>query len=159
FEKQKSTNCADCHAHQEAHCGQFGFENCGRCHVRGGDRTSKFDHALTRFPLQRAHAAINCERCHKPQKLGQSAQCTEAIKYTGLDPACLTCHEDVHKGELGAQCGKCHTAGANFKILVFDHNKDSRFALTGFHGIVECDTCHPGRKYKLGDIQCVGCHK
>lgn len=159
FEKFKSTDCASCHAHQEAHCGQFGFENCARCHVRGGDRTSKFDHALTRFPLERAHAAVDCERCHKPAKLSESPKCLKAIKYTGLDPACVTCHEDVHKGELGATCGKCHTAGANFKTLVFDHNKDSRFALTGFHSIVACETCHPGRKYKLGDIQCISCHK
>ncbi len=159
FEQFKSTNCADCHKHQEAHCGQFGFENCGRCHVRGGDRTSKFDHGLTRFPLERAHAVLDCERCHKPAKLGESAVCQKAVKYTGLEPACLTCHEDVHSGELGNECGRCHTAGENFKTLVFDHNKDSRFALTGFHQIVDCATCHPGRKFKIGDIQCISCHK
>jgi hypothetical protein len=159
FEKHATTDCAGCHRHQDAHCGQFGFENCGRCHIRGGDRTSKFDHALTRFPLERAHAAVNCERCHKVTKLGDTARCKESVKYTGLDPACLTCHEDIHKGELGAQCQKCHTAGENFKTLVFDHNRDSRFSLVGFHQIVQCDQCHPRRKFKLGDIACIGCHK
>lgn len=159
FEQFKTANCADCHRHQEAHCGQFGLENCARCHVRGGDRTSKFDHALTRFPLERAHAVVNCERCHKPAKLGDSPRCKEVVKYTGLEPACFGCHEDIHQGELGKQCNKCHTAGENFKTLVFDHNRDSRFALTGFHQIVECDTCHPKRKFKLGDIQCISCHK
>jgi hypothetical protein len=159
FERFKTTNCADCHRHQEAHCGQFGLENCGRCHIRGGDRTSKFDHNLTRFPLERAHAVVECQRCHKPAHLGESAVCKSAVKYTGLDPACLTCHEDIHRGELGRECNKCHTAGENFKTLVFDHNRDSRFALTGFHQLVECDTCHPKRKFKLGDIHCIGCHK
>lgn len=159
FELHKTTNCADCHRHQEAHCGQFGLENCGRCHIRGGDRTSKFDHGLTRFPLERAHALVSCARCHKTEKLGDSARCKEAVRYTGLEPACLGCHEDVHRGDLGTDCKKCHTAGENFKTLVFDHNRDSRFALTGFHSIVPCATCHPERKFKLGDIQCVSCHK
>lgn len=158
FEKFKSTNCADCHRHQEAHCGQFGMENCQRCHVRGGDRTSKFDHALTRFPLERAHAKVDCDRCHRPAKLGDSPSCRTAVKYTGLEPACLTCHEDVHNGTLGKECNKCHTAGENFKTLVFDHNRDSRFPLTGFHQLVECETCHPKRKFKLEKIDCVACH-
>ncbi len=26
----------------------------------------------------------------------------------GLNPACKDCHEDVHKGLLGANCGNCH---------------------------------------------------
>jgi hypothetical protein len=158
FERFSSTNCADCHRHQEAHCGQFGMENCGRCHVRGGDRTSKFDHNLTRFPLERAHAIVGCERCHKPARLGDSSRCKEAVKYTGLEPACITCHEDIHRGELGRECGRCHTAGENFKTLVFDHNKDSRFALNGFHQLVECETCHPKRRFKLGHMDCASCH-
>lgn len=159
FELFKSVQCADCHRHQDAHCGQFGVENCERCHIRGGDRTSKFDHNLTRFPLERAHAALTCERCHKPAKLGDSPRCRDSVKYTGLEPACLACHEDVHKGELGKDCAKCHTSGENFKTLVFDHNRDSQFPLTGFHQIVACDACHPGRKYKLGETTCFSCHK
>jgi hypothetical protein len=159
FERFKTTQCGDCHAHQEAHCGQFGMENCERCHVQGGDRTSKFDHALTRFPLERAHAEVGCNRCHLPTKLSESPKCTNSIKYTGLDPECVTCHQDVHKGELGTNCKKCHTAGENFKTLVFDHNKDSQFALTGFHQLVDCAKCHPGRKFKIADITCFSCHQ
>jgi hypothetical protein len=159
FERFKTTDCASCHAHDQAHCGQFGLENCQRCHVQGGDRTSKFDHAVTRFPLERAHAAVDCSRCHKPAKLGNSPECRDAVKYTGLDPQCAGCHVDIHKGELGDDCAKCHTSGENFKTLVFDHNADSRFPLTGFHQLVECENCHPGRKYKIEQIVCVDCHK
>ncbi|MCK6544896.1 hypothetical protein L6R52_03450 [Myxococcota bacterium] len=167
FERFETSTCADCHRHQEAHCGQFGLENCERCHIRGGDKTSKFDHAVTRFPLEKAHAVLDCSKCHKLAKLGESPRCKEAVKYTGLEPSCVACHDDVHRGELGAECTKCHTAGENFRTLVFDHNRDSRFALTGFHQLVECGQCHPNdegpakvvdRKYKLGDIQCVACH-
>lgn len=158
YERFETTDCASCHRHQQAHCGQFGMKNCERCHVRGGDRTSKFDHALTRFPLERAHARVDCARCHKPEKLGTSAECRDTVKYTGLNPQCDGCHVDIHEGELGKDCAKCHTGGENFKTLVFDHNRDSRFSLTGFHQLVACDDCHPARKYKLEKMQCFECH-
>jgi hypothetical protein len=158
YERFKTTECGDCHRHQKAHCGQFGLKNCDRCHVRGGDRTSKFDHNLTRFPLTRAHEKVDCERCHKQQKLGETDQCKNAIKYTGLEPQCVGCHTDIHNGELGNDCAKCHTGGVNFKTLAFDHNKDSKFSLTGFHQLVACDQCHPQRHFKLKSIQCYSCH-
>jgi hypothetical protein len=159
YERHKTTDCGSCHEHERAHCGQFGMKNCERCHVRGGDRTSKFDHSLTRMPLERAHAVIDCNRCHKVEQLGTSEECKSAVKYTGLEPQCFGCHTDIHEGELGKDCNKCHTAGATFKTLAFDHNRDSQFSLTGFHQLVECDECHPGRKYKLSTMQCFGCHK
>ncbi|MEL7371556.1 MAG: hypothetical protein AAFN74_21720, partial [Myxococcota bacterium] len=106
FEKFESGDCASCHQHEDAHCGQFGMENCERCHVRGGDRTSKFDHQLTRFPLERSHAESTCDRCHLPAKLGRSKECRDTIKYTGLNPQCSSCHVDTHKGELGKDCAK-----------------------------------------------------
>ena len=159
FEKLTSTACADCHKHQDAHCGQFGQEGCERCHVRGGDRTSKFDHSLTRFKLDGAHAEPACSACHKPAKLGDSASCRAAVKYTGLDPQCLACHEDrLHKGELGRDCAKCHTGGRDWKTVAFDHNRDARFSLVGFHQIIACETCHVGRKYKIDKVACSDCH-
>lgn len=159
FERFASADCASCHKHTEAHCGQFGMENCERCHVRGGDRTSKFDHSVTRFKLDGAHADPSCDACHKPAKLGDSAACKNTVKYTGLDPGCLSCHEDkLHKGELGNDCAKCHTGGRTWNIVAFDHNRDSRFALTGFHGIVDCASCHPGRKFKVDKLACSDCH-
>ncbi|MBK8012634.1 MAG: cytochrome c3 family protein [Deltaproteobacteria bacterium] len=159
FERFVSTQCADCHRHNEAHCGQFGLENCERCHVRGGDRTSNFDHSVTRFPLDRSHEVLDCSRCHKPAELGTSRVCRSAVKYTGLNPECAPCHVDMHKGELGTACSKCHTSGENFKTVVFDHDRDSRFPLTGYHGVVACAECHRERRYKLGAIDCLGCHR
>jgi len=158
FEKLKIDTCADCHRHQEAHCGQFGRENCERCHVRSGDKTSRFDHNITGFKLVGAHAVPMCSSCHKPEKLGESKVCQRAIKYTGLRSDCASCHEDIHKGELGADCERCHTGGRDFKTLAFDHNRDSQFSLTGFHQLVTCDQCHPNRNYKLDAIRCENCH-
>lgn len=158
FERFEKTDCASCHKHQDAHCGQFGLENCERCHVQGGDKTSRFDHNATRFALEGAHLAQNCERCHRPEKLGSSGACAVAVKYTGLDPSCAACHEDIHAGTLGTDCAKCHTGGRDFETLAFDHNRDARFPLTGFHQLVACESCHPARRYKLGDIRCESCH-
>lgn len=159
FEKFESGACADCHRHEGAHCGQFGREDCERCHVRGGDRTSRFDHGVTRFPLERAHEAVDCERCHRPAKLGKGPDCRDAVAYTGVDPACGGCHTDAHEGTLGDDCRRCHTGGAPFAVVSFDHDRDSRFPLTGFHQLTECAECHPARKYALGDMRCVSCHE
>ena len=158
FERFSTSGCADCHQHSDAHCGQFGLENCERCHVRSGDRTSRFDHDLTGFKLIGAHAEPSCEGCHKPAALGASAQCTSAIKYTGLESQCAGCHEDIHKGELGAECNRCHTSGREFKTLAFDHNRDAQFPLTGFHQLVTCEQCHPQRKFKTDKLACEQCH-
>ena len=158
FEKFETSDCASCHQHTDAHCGQFGSESCERCHVQGGDVTSKFDHSVTRLPLEQGHQDVDCERCHRPAPLGRGPQCKDAVKYTGLDSTCSECHIDVHDGTLGDNCAKCHSSGAPFDNVVFDHNKDSRFALTGFHQVVECESCHPARNFKLGDIRCASCH-
>lgn len=158
FERFESGECADCHRHEGAHCGQFGRENCERCHVRGGDRTSRFDHALTRFPLERAHASVDCARCHRPARLGEGPDCRDAVAYAGLDPSCGGCHTDAHGGSLGSDCRRCHTGGAPFATVVFDHDRDSRFPLTGFHQLTACAECHPQRTYALGETRCVSCH-
>ncbi|MEO1230494.1 MAG: hypothetical protein AAFZ18_16460 [Myxococcota bacterium] len=158
FEKFESNACADCHKHRDAHCGQFGREDCERCHVQGGDRTSKFDHSVTRLPLEQGHKDVDCERCHEPEKLGRSKACRDAVKYTGLEPQCFACHADTHEGELGKDCVKCHTGGTPFDVLVFDHDRDADFPLTGFHQLVGCETCHPRRDYILEETRCASCH-
>lgn len=159
FEKFESTACADCHQHESAHCGQFGRERCERCHVQGGDRTSRFDHSVTRFPLERAHEGVTCQRCHEPARLGSSAECRDAVKYTGVEPGCFACHTDAHEGSLGEDCRKCHSGGTPFDVLVFDHNQHADFPLTGFHQLVQCQECHPQRSYDLGQTRCVSCHE
>nr|MBX2813511.1 hypothetical protein [Myxococcales bacterium] len=159
FEKFETAGCGDCHEHTSAHCGQFGNESCERCHVQGGDVTSKFDHSVTKLPLDRGHQQVDCQRCHTPADLGKGPQCKNVIKYAGVNSECRACHVDVHEGTLGNDCARCHSSGALFDNVVFDHNKDSQFSLTGFHQVVECESCHPARDFKLGDIRCVSCHK
>jgi hypothetical protein len=62
-----------------------------------------FDHDLqTEFPLAGAHVTVNCDDCHRSP--------LERIK--AIDRSCRTCHRshDVHDGEFGTDCGRCHTA-------------------------------------------------
>lgn len=158
FERLSSTACASCHEHKNAHCGQFGEVKCQICHIQGGDLHSKFEHSLTRLPLEYGHQTIDCERCHRLANLGDEATCRNTIKYTGLSPHCSECHIDVHNNDLGDNCSKCHRGGMPFNEVVFDHDRDSDFPLLGFHNSVECEFCHPKRKFRLGSLRCVSCH-
>ena len=92
--------CNDCHKGDDVHHGSLGPE-CAKCHSPNGWRLWAFDHGKqTGFALDGAHARLACEGCHK--------QPADQVK---LNPTCLSCHEqdDVHLGQYGRQCQRCHT--------------------------------------------------
>ena len=62
--------CADCHA--DIHRRQFGA-NCEQCHnVRGWNvAVQQINQHQNRFPLIGAHAALECDSCHKGAATGQ----------------------------------------------------------------------------------------
>ncbi len=143
------TECVSCHVKDDAHAGKLGG-NCGRCHDASAWKGNvRVDHDLTRFPLLGKHAQVQCAGCH--------AEHSFAVKGTG----CADCHEDKHhQGTLGtpAACRQCHNP-QDWKSWSFDHDAQSRFALTGRHKGLICSACHarPGNPAKL-DSQCVSCH-
>lgn len=149
-EVKLSTQCGACHAKDDAHAGRLG-NDCQRCHSDDGWKLGvRFDHALSRLPLLGKHAALQCTACH--------ADKTFAAKGT----ACAACHQDKHHaGTLGtpAQCQACHNT-TGWQAWSFDHDKATRFALTGRHRGLICSACHvrPGDPAKLG-AQCVDCHR
>jgi hypothetical protein len=84
---------------------------------------------------------------------------------------CASCHADVHAGQLGAACERCHTLEApKFAVAAFAHDK-TRFPLTGKHAPVACATCHPvqtaaypagtatARHFAGVGTQCASCHQ
>ncbi len=148
-DKQKlGTTCIGCHRAQDAHVGQLG-ERCDRCHVSDRWRDPVlFDHDLTRFPLLGLHAVVPCAQCHL----------TPRFKDVKAD--CAGCHgqDDVHKGGLGKQCSTCHNVNG-WNIWTFNHNKSTRFALTGAHSSLDCAACHkkPAGEVKL-PMDCGSCH-
>ena len=110
--------------------------------------------------------------------------------------ACNGCHDDVHRGQFTADdssgrapgktetktevttagknrsggtldnCIQCHKT-TSFADLTFDHNKDSKYPLTGRHAEAPCAGCHrptrvgagrPFVRYKPLDTACARCH-
>ncbi|MCB9727211.1 MAG: hypothetical protein H6746_01875 [Deltaproteobacteria bacterium] len=113
-----------------------------------------FDHGKeTGFELAGAHAAANCGSCHKDRP-----------RYMGLKTACASCHEDVHRGQLGADCANCHTVTAFRPASGFSHARTD-FPLVGKHEDVACASCHSTRPdgavaYALkGFKRCSSCHE
>ena len=91
--------CVDCHRAEDRHRGSLGSD-CEACHSPNGWNLWNFDHdKATHFALTGAHAKAACEGCHKqPPHVAKPAQ------------DCAACHgaEDVHLGQYGQQCQRCH---------------------------------------------------
>jgi hypothetical protein len=150
-----STNCAGCHA--DIHRRQFGA-NCEQCHtVRGWNVTVQaIQNHQNRFPLLGAHAAVDCDSCHKGAATGQ---------FQGLSTQCYSCHAQdfqsaTNPNHVAASfpttCEQCH--GMNTWLdAKFDHSLTG-FLLTGAHTTTPCLSCHVNGNYKLTDTSCASCH-
>lgn len=139
--------CVDCHRDDDVHNAKLGTD-CADCHDTARFKTTRFDHAKTKFPLLNAHAKAACFACHRDQT------------YKGAPGRCVDCHasDDVHHGSRGPDCASCHgTSG--WKQTRFDHVKASGYALLGQHAKLDCDACHRGGDLKAKlPRECGGCH-
>lgn len=170
--------CADCH--KDIHKGTFdgddlpgevnGQTGCARCHTpldfRKVDWTAKEHGTWTGEVLVGKHATAACNDCHRRDQAPGSTP--EPIK--AAPKACNACHEDIHWGQfrIGTEtdCARCHKSTDDFKTIVFDHDKDSRFPLDKDHRSLACVACHKpvefeGRsivRYKPLGIVCADCH-
>lgn len=143
-----ATQCDGCHRADDVHRGGMGRE-CAQCHVETGWKDKVvFDHDMARFPLVGLHASVACEECHVSQS------------YRGTPRECVSCHraQDVHKGNLGRDCAKCHNANG-WSYWQFDHGTATKFALVGKHARIACKDCHvkPADEVKLPK-ECGSCH-
>ncbi|RMF63084.1 MAG: hypothetical protein D6743_11260 [Calditrichaeota bacterium] len=150
----KFNRCAFCH--RDEHRGQFAHRSdggrCESCHTVQGFLPARFtsaDHAKTRFALTGAHLATPCVACHKLQKVSRGG----AFRiFRFQTTSCRSCHEDIHRGQFTKvkpvkNCNQCHLTSA-WQQLVFDHDRDSRFALVGAHRKVACRDCHKQVRFK-----------
>ncbi len=181
FKGLAHAKCMDCHA--DSHSGQLARPACERCHTVQTFLPSKFDleeHQQTRYPLQGSHLQVACSGCHKTdQKIAQVAAHRRhsagaqawrpspmIFKFSANVDRCDSCHRDPHAGQfkaLAAGCLHCHDVSA-FEKVNFDHQKESRFPLTGKHATTPCASCH--RAAKPGDVvryrplstACASCH-
>ena len=165
--KPRHAKCIDCHT--DYHRGEFKLKfanDCERCHTPDSFRTTTFAlaaHEQTRFPLTGAHAAEHCNTCHARASDGR-----RIFHFSSLE--CESCHRDVHVGQFAKQgvtdCAPCH-ATQGWRSLLFEHDSQSSFALTGAHKRVECKSCHHEEKigerqfirYKPLSTRCESCHE
>lgn len=140
--------CASCH--ERAHGGTT--SPCDGCHKVSGWKPAEFDHAFCTCILPQLHQTVGCLGCHP------------SWTFTKTPTLCSGCHEKERKHEPLGECSLCHSA-VSWKKNRFEHNKRSKFKLTGQHLAVSCENCHPPAA-KKGEMkfrgiaqQCEGCHQ
>lgn len=152
---EKATRCESCHREHLADAipliSDASFKNAGI-----PDR-DLYDHAhVPSWLLTGRHGQLMCRECH-PAADNQRVSKGES-RFLGLTQACTRCHEDVHRGELGAACAECHGQEAPFKdIPYFSH--PAAFPLTEGHSRRLCSECHTTPQLFTGlATDCASCH-
>ncbi len=157
------TECADCHV--DPHAGQFrpGPGGCADCHTEERFAPSRLTATRHQPPLDGAHLAVACNRCHLPDA-------NEVRRFAATPQTCKSCHADPHGGQLtrhGNDCSSCHRSAERWLPVAFDHARDSRFALDGVHARLACSACHPRTRLPDGreqthyvplGVECRDCH-
>ncbi len=142
------SDCFACHKKDDKHKGSLGTQ-CADCHQESDWKKTLFDHSKTKFPLTGKHRDVICKDCHADPK------------FKGAPTACVACHKknDEHQGKFGAKCESCHN-DREWKMIIFNHDKDTKYPLRGKHSLAKCTLCHTGFLYKekLRNV-CVACHK
>jgi len=176
-EQLSPARCLECHGELKARLDQGqGFHGhlppaertCQSCHhehmgrdnalVDWGNGGQKgFDHARTGFTLKGKHRALDCARCHDPRRIEDPLVKAALAKqpgrktFLGQPQACAACHFDEHRGQLGADCQRCHTEDAWKTVRGFDHARTA-FPLTGKHARVDCAKCHLPQPADAGGV-------
>jgi len=164
------SNCVACHPdpHRSEVDRFLAKAGCEKCHTTEHWRVAadRFDHDIeTKFPLSGRHRTAACRKCHEIDNGG-----SRVLTLKSLQTGCQSCHMDVHRGQFAptedavVDCSRCHLPDG-WKVLTFDHNRQSRFTLAGAHSLVACKSCHKPDpidsivRYKPLPIRCEECHK
>jgi hypothetical protein len=102
----------------------------------------EFDHN-TVYALEGGHEEVGCIECHAD------------YVFAGTSQTCEACHgePDIHAGQFGQDCSRCHTAVAWAPAQLTQH----RFALDhGDEGPLECVACHATA---YDQVICTDCHE
>jgi hypothetical protein len=144
-----SNGCAACH--KDVHEGRFGA-GCQSCHSQktfDDLQLTAFDHDRARFALRGKHQQVACQKCHG-----------EPAKYRPLTfAACGDCHQDPHRGKLGAACESCH-GESSWKAVQMQRAAHPGLSLEAGHARVACKTCHDRGNLLAPSrgSRCVSCH-
>lgn len=161
--------CVDCH--KDIHEGQLSSkyypeQRCQSCHSEGSWASISFDHVLTEWPLEGAHAQINCRDCHFDNTQTNNEQ---EFSFLSIENECARCHEHLHGDQFAengqTDCIPCHNT-ESWSPSIFDHNR-AAYKLDGEHVDVECKACHLDYAdndvnkviYKIEKFDCIDCHQ
>ena len=144
-----STRCVECH--RDPHAGQFDAtvqkSDCAACHSTSGWKKLRFDHGVSRFPLDGKHTALACASCHPSQDPSGAKVASgtpgAVVRYRPLGLECTSCHTDPHQNRFGPSCRGCHSTGGwkQLRLTSFAHDR-TRYPLTGRHTSLACEKCH-----------------
>ncbi len=128
----------------------------------------KFNHTLTSYELKGAHKKVEtCAKCHFEDHIADVKIRQNKKTFLGLDPKCISCHDDYHQKTMENDCAVCHNFDEFKPAAFFNHNKTD-FPLKGAHTTVDCAKCHKtefksGKKFQhFADVSfknCNNCHK
>ncbi|PWB77435.1 MAG: hypothetical protein C3F15_03390, partial [Holophagae bacterium] len=141
--------CVTCH--EDVHKGTLGGE-CTTCHAVDAHfkNASRAFHKSTLLPLEGRHLDVPCADCHWDGQL------------KGTPTRCYDCHwirrqDDPNRTRLGNECENCHRP-ISWTAVTWDHAYTGQ-PLNVPHRTVDCDGCHPGRRYDGAvPADCYSCH-
>jgi len=147
--KELKAECFACHRGDDKHSGRYG-DKCQSCHSTHGWGKAKFDHEKkANFPLRGKHQDTSCSSCHKGEVYEEK-----------LATRCFSCHgpDDVHGGQEGEHCEKCHDEDSWAGQVRFEHDMTG-FPLLGLHAVTPCEECHLTSAFKMEASDCHVCHQ
>jgi hypothetical protein len=180
------TECVSCHS--DVHRAELGA-SCETCHNARTFQVIAFKHAKQRPFFDGQHVLLQCAQCHTAA-YGTTAATTRTaavtsprpvrsttappvvrVGFTQASDTCVSCHKDIHLGQVSTRCETCHIVEtAKFAVTNFQHAK-TKFPLIGKHAPLECEACHvvatltfPGghgtaRRLTGIGTECASCHK
>jgi len=144
------SDCAACHAKDDAHQGNFG-NDCAACHTNSAWRKANFNHDTI--------GTQDCVACHTPPPNHFTGACrachsdTTNFNVALFDHSlignqdCSACHTPPPNHYTEA-CRACHSDTTNFNVAFFDHS---------LIGNQDCSACHtPPPNHFTG--ACRACH-
>jgi hypothetical protein len=182
-EKVSNEKCLECHSELKSRISQGkGYHSsaevkgkeCIKCHSDHHGRNfemirfdvGSFNHTLTGYALEGAHAKKECASCHQKKFIESAEIKKKESTYLGLSTACLSCHDDYHQNTLPADCFSCHDFASFKPAPKFSHDK-SDYPLKGKHQEVDCSKCHKmiirnGKEFRefsgVAHENCTNCH-
>jgi hypothetical protein len=133
----------DCDAcHEDPHDDRFEPTPCLQCHSPTSWDVGEFDHSRTDFPLEGAHAKVECDSCHLVTLPSGETQ----RQFSGRPhDTCTDCHESPHGERMAPEsCTTCHNV-QTWTEVAFDHARDTGFRLEPQHTDVACEDCHASK--------------